>query len=166
MRAAPLYFAARFRMGDHRLFIGALAKQAGLNTTTIRYYEAIGLLPRTQRGENRYRLYSKETVELLQFIAKAKRLGFTLSEIKEIVEIRQMGHAPCIHVKALLESKIADVDQKIAGLLTLRKRLGRLSSDWKRRAKQKGALATICPHIEQAEASASPVRILPRRELR
>jgi len=142
-------FAPRPRMDSHQLFIGALAKRAGANTTTIRYYETIGLLPQTQRGENRYRLYSKETVELLQFIAKAKRLGFTLSEIKEIVEIRQMGHAPCVHVKALLESKIADVDQKIAGLLTLRKRLGRLSSDWKRQARRKGTMATICPHIEQ-----------------
>jgi DNA-binding transcriptional MerR regulator len=140
-------------MTDHRLFIGALARQAGFKTTTIRYYETIGLLPQTQRGENRYRLYSKETVELLQFIAKAKRLGFTLSEIKEIVEIRQTGHAPCVHVKVLLESKIADVDQKIAGLLTLRKRLGRLSADWKRQAKQKGSMATVCHHIEQAETS-------------
>lgn len=136
-------------MGSQLLFIGALAKQVGFNKTTIRYYEAIGLLPRTQRGENRYRVYSKETVELLRFIAKAKELGFTLSEIKEIVEIRQMGRAPCVHVKALLESKIADVDQKIAGLFTLRKRLGRLSSDWKRQARQKGSMATICPHIEQ-----------------
>ncbi len=146
-------------MDSHQLFIGALAKRAGVNTTTIRYYETIGLLPQTPRGENRYRLYSKETVELLQFIAKAKRLGFTLSEIKEIVEIRQMGHAPCVHVKALLESKIADVDQKIAGLLTLRKKLDRLSADWKRQARRKGPMATICPHIEQAEILASPVRI-------
>ncbi len=149
-------------MDSHQLFIGALAKRAGVNTTTIRYYETIGLLPQTQRGENRYRLYSKETVELLQFIAKAKRLGFTLSEIKEIVEIRQLGHAPCVHVKALLESKIADVDQKIAGLRTLKKRLGRLSADWRRQAKRKGSTATICPHIEQEEASASPVRVSER----
>jgi len=150
-------------MADNRLFIGALAKRAGVNTTTIRYYETIGLLPQTQRGENRYRLYSKETVELLQFIAKAKRLGFTLSEIKEIIEIRQMGHAPCVHVNALLESKIADVDQKIAGLLTLRKKLGHLSADWKRQARRKGPMATICPHIEQEATSAFPVRIRPRR---
>ncbi len=139
-------------MDSHQLLIGALAKQAGFTTTTIRYYETIGLLPQTRRGENRYRLYSKETVELLQFIAKAKRLGFTLSEIKEIVEIRQMGHAPCGHVRALLESKVADVDQQIAGLLTLRKMLGRLSSNWKRQAKRKGSGAIICPHIERAKA--------------
>jgi DNA-binding transcriptional MerR regulator len=148
-------------MDSDQLFIGALAKRAGVNTTTIRYYETIGLLPHTQRGENRYRLYSKETVELLQFIAKAKRLGFTLSEIKEIVEIRHEGHAPCIHVKALLESKITDLDQQIAGLLTLRKMLGRLSSNWKRQARRKGSMATICPHIEQAKASTRHVRTVP-----
>ncbi len=148
-------------MASHQLFIGALAKQTGFKTTTIRYYETIGLLPQTQRGENRYRVYSKETVELLQFIVKAKRLGFTLSEIKEIVEIRQMGHAPCVHVKALLESKIADVDQQIADLLTLRKMLGRLSSNWKRQTRHKGSGAIICPHIEQAKASIRQVRTVP-----
>ena len=72
-------------MDGERLFIGKVAKQAGTNAKTIRYYEAIGLLTKPQRGENRYRLYPKEVVELLYFIRKAQGLGLRLSEIKEIV---------------------------------------------------------------------------------
>ena len=138
-------------MVSHQIFIGALAKRAGVNTTTIRYYETIGLLPQTQRGENRYRLYSKETVELLQFIAKAKGLGFTLSEIKEIIEIRQMGRDPCIYVQTLLQHKIADLDQRLTDLLPLRKRLKRLLGGWKVRSKVLSSNMAICFHVEQVK---------------
>jgi DNA-binding transcriptional MerR regulator len=138
-------------MTNQRLFIGAIAKRAGLKTATIRYYETIGLLPQTERGENRYRLYSTETVELLQFIAKAKSLGLTLSEVKEIVEVKQMGRAPCVHVKALLDSKIAEIDRRIADLCTLRKRLNRLSSGWTRQGGRRGSTTSICPHIDRVK---------------
>lgn len=134
-------------MAANRLFIGTLAKQAGVNPRTIRYYEAIGLLPQAQRGENRYRVYPKEAVELLQFIAKAQSLGFTLSEIREIVGIRRMGSEPCAHVRALMELKIADLDRMLTDLVTLRKRLKRLLVGWKERRERHDPEAAVCPHI-------------------
>lgn len=135
-------------MTRDQLFIGALAKQAGVNPKTIRYYEAVGVLPPAQRGENRYRLYPKETVELLQFITKAKALGFTLSEIKDIVGVRRQGHPPCAHVRSLVEQKIVDLDQMLADFATLRKRLKRLLVGWKERAKHPGSQGVVCPQIE------------------
>jgi len=135
-------------MPRDQLFIGALAKQARVNPKTIRYYEAVGVLPPAQRGENRYRLYPKETIELLQFIAQAKALGFTLSEIKEIVGVRRQGQQPCAHVRSLVEQKIVALDQMLADCATLRKRLKRLLVGWKERAEQHGSKAVVCPHIE------------------
>jgi DNA-binding transcriptional MerR regulator len=135
-------------MPRDQLFIGALAKQAGVNPKTIRYYEAVGVLPPAQRGENRYRLYPKETIELLQFITKAKALGFTLSEIKDIVGVRRQGHQPCAHVRSLVEQKIVDLDQMLADFVTVRKRLKRLLVGWKERARQHGSEGVVCPHIE------------------
>ena len=132
---------------DH-LFIGSLAKQAGVNPKTIRYYEAVGVLPPAQRGENRYRLYPRETVELLQFIAKAKAFGFTLSEIRDIVGVRRQGHQPCTHVRSLVEQKLVDLDQMLADCVTLRKRLKRLLVGWKERSKHHGSTGVVCPHIE------------------
>jgi len=135
-------------MTRDQLFIGTLAKQAGVNPRTIRYYEALGVLPPAQRGENRYRLYPKETVELLQFITKAKAFGFTLSEIKEIVGVWRQGHQPCTHVRRLVEQKIVDLDQMLADFVTVRKRLKRLLVGWKAQAKQHGSKGVVCPHIE------------------
>jgi len=136
-------------MTGNRLFIGTLAKQAGVNPKTIRYNEAIGLLPPAPRGENRYRLYSKEPIELLQFIAKAKALGFTLAEIKEIVLIRQQGRQPCPHVRTLVGQKVTDLDRMLTDLITLRKRLKPLPIAWKEREERHGSAAVVvCPHIE------------------
>ncbi len=68
------------------LTIGELAKQLQLNPKTIRYYEEVGLLPEPQRSESGYRLYSRDEMERLQLVKRAKLLGLSLAEIKEIVE--------------------------------------------------------------------------------
>ena len=135
-------------MTDSRFFIGELARQAGVNPKTIRYYEAIGLLPPASRGENRYRLYPKDTLGLLQFVAKAKALGFTLAEIKEIVGIAQQGGQPCVHVRSLVEKKLADLDQMLTDLIALRKRLKRILMGWKERGRRRSVKGVVCSHIE------------------
>lgn len=140
------------------LFIGKVAERAGVNPKTIRYYEAIGLLPKAQRGENRYRLYSKEVIELLQFIKKAQGLGFTLSEVKEIIAIRQQGQEPCIHVRFLVERKIADLDQRLKDLVAFRRKLKRFLTSWEEQPKRGRIKAVVCPHIE-----GEPLEVKPRR---
>ncbi len=130
------------------LFIGKVAAQAGANPKTIRYYETIGLLPLPARGANHYRLYSQEVVEVLRFIKKAQALGLTLSEIKEIVNFRRRGEAPCLHVRGLLERKIADLDQKLKDLLMLRQKLAHLLARSRREKKRERIKAIVCPHIE------------------
>jgi len=138
-------------MADKGLFIGKVAEKTGLNPKTIRYYEGIGLVPKPERTESRYRLYPPETIELLGFIKKAQGLGLKLSEIKEIVAIREQGELPCLHVRALLEEKLKDLDKKVVELLTLRDELHRLLTNWTRRARSAGpAKAAVCPHIEAA----------------
>ncbi len=135
-------------MTDNRLFIGKVAKHADVNPKTIRYYEAVGLLPAAPRGENRYRLYPKETIELLLFIAKAKAIGLKLAEIREIVTIRHQGRQPCRHVRSLIDHKVADLDQMLTDLIALRRRLKRLLAEWKVRGRRLGSEAVVCPHIE------------------
>lgn len=134
-------------MAPSSLFIGKVAAQTGLNPKTIRYYEALGLLPKPERTESRYRLYPPQAVERLEFIKKAQGLGLTLSEIREILAIRQQGHLPCVHVRALLKEKVTDLDRKMADLKMLRDRLQALLRNWNRQARQ--GKASICPHIER-----------------
>lgn len=115
---------------EKSLYIGEVAGQIGINTKTIRYYEEINLLPESERIENNYRVYSKDTVQRLRFIKKAQGLGFTLREIKEILTLRDSGVKPCNHVRVLLAQKIIDIEQKLAELASLRGELKKLEDSW------------------------------------
>jgi DNA-binding transcriptional MerR regulator len=77
------------------LLIGQLSERVGVSTKTIRYYEEVGLLPRASRSEGGYRLYSVEDEGRLQFVASARRVGFALGEIKEMLALRERGRPPC-----------------------------------------------------------------------
>ena len=127
--------------------IGELAKKAEVPAKTIRYYEGIGLLPEAPRTEGGYRRYSLKTVELLQFIRKAQGLGLTLSEIKDLAEIRSSGSLPCIHLHALLQEKMKDLEERIREMTNLRDEMRKTLRNWNRQMK-KGNVAVICPHIE------------------
>lgn len=138
------------------LFIGKVAKQTGLNPRTIRYYETLGLLPAPLRSESRYRVYTPQTVELLRFIKKAKTLGFTLTEIREIIALRQRGDLPCPHVHTLLIDRVQTLARQIKDLTVLRdelKGLAKKSASVPRRAQP----TVVCPHIERAQIQPLPL---------
>jgi DNA-binding transcriptional MerR regulator len=105
------------------LQIGQIAAELGLNPKTIRYYEAIGLLPEPRRTSAGYRRYGVEDRERLRFIAKAKTLGLSLHEIGEIFAIRFGGDPPCRHVAGLLDQKLAAIEAQIRALTDLRREL-------------------------------------------
>ena len=88
------------------LKIGELAKQTRVVVGTLRYYSNLGLLQPATRGDNGYRYYSQSAIEQVEFIKKAQLLGFSLTEIKQILDIRDRNEQPCSLVKSLLERKI------------------------------------------------------------
>jgi MerR family Zn(II)-responsive transcriptional regulator of zntA len=145
-------------MAGDGLLIGQVADRAGTNPKTIRFYETIDLLPQPPRGQNRYRLYSKEMVDLLHFIKRAQGLGFTLSEIKEIVDLHRTGHAPCAHVRALLDRKIADLDQRLKDMAALRRKLKALRAEASEQTSPRQIEPIVCPHIEGVPLDAKPRR--------
>ncbi len=132
------------------LYIGKISKQIGLNPRTIRYYQTLGLLPPPLRSESRYRLYTPQTVELLRFIKKAKTLGFTLTEIREIIALRHRGDLPCPHVHALLTERVQTLSRQIKDLTLLRDELKGLATK-SASLPRKAQSTLVCPHIEQAQ---------------
>ena len=109
---------------------GKLAKLVGCNLETIRYYEQIGLLPSPVRGDNGYRLYNDEHVRRLQFIQRAKQLGFSGDAIKNLMKItNDTASFTRAEVKSLTETHIADISRKIKDLQRLQTTLVSLSSD-------------------------------------
>ena len=132
-------------MPSKALTIGQVAKQAGLGTKAIRFCESKGLLSPASRGENRYRLYGSDAVDVLRFVKQAQTLGLTLAEIREIIGIRQGGRPPCRHVHALLHQKADELDRKLQDLIALRRRIRASLTAWG--ASPRGT-AVVCPHIE------------------
>ncbi len=108
------------------MLIHELAKRTGVPPKTIRYYEAIALLPPAARQPNNYRHYSTADVERVCFISSARSLGFSLEEIGKILAARDAGIAPCTCVLETLEQQLAAVDRRIADMLALRDTLNNL----------------------------------------
>ncbi|HEY1158836.1 MAG TPA: heavy metal-responsive transcriptional regulator [Arthrobacter sp.] len=100
--------------------IGETAAAAGLTAKTLRFYEDRGLLPAADRAPNGYRDYSEETVSRLEFIRRGRTAGLTLAQISDILSVRDLGQAPCVHVTDLLANQLRDLDAQIAELTALR----------------------------------------------
>ncbi len=103
--------------------IGTVAKKIGLSVDAIRFYERKSLLrcpPRTQGG---FRLYDETDVETLGFIRRTQGLGFTLNEVRELLELRRSRVQPCASVRRRLEKKIGDLRDKLADLQKLEREL-------------------------------------------
>ncbi|MBL9214620.1 MAG: heavy metal-responsive transcriptional regulator [Opitutaceae bacterium] len=102
--------------------IGELAKKVGVNVQTIRYYEREGLLPDAHRWpDSGYRDFDDEAFLRLQFIRSAKELGFTLREIKELLDLRVLPGESCAEVKQLLKAKLGDIETRMKEMRRLRR---------------------------------------------
>ena len=108
---------------------GRIAQFAGVSVETVRFYEQEGLLAKPARTPSGYRQYGEDVVARLQFIQRAKEIGFTLNEIKELLSLRVDPDTNCEDVRARAEGKIADIEDKIRTLQRMKKALIRLTQE-------------------------------------
>jgi len=106
--------------------IGAAAKASGISAKMIRHYEQVGLLPAAARTDAGFRRYNGSDVHTLRFIRQSRDLGFSLSEIGELVGLWQNRRRPSRLVKALAEAHIKELEQKAQELLTMKATLQHL----------------------------------------
>jgi MerR family mercuric resistance operon transcriptional regulator len=104
-----------------------LARRTGCNLETIRYYEKVGLLPEPSRSANGYRVYSPELVRRLEFILRARDLGFKMDEIRSLLTLTDTGTQTCSEVLGKTEKHLADIGQRIADLMRIETELNRLA---------------------------------------
>lgn len=102
------------------LTIGKVAKSAGIGIETVRFYEREGLIEAPARTEGNYRIYPQCDILRLRFIKRAKNLGFTLKEIKELLMLQHNPQATKADVKQQTEAKIADIELKIRDLTRIK----------------------------------------------
>ena len=105
------------------LTIGQLAKNAGVNVETIRYYERRRLIPEPPRRESGYRQYTADFVVRIQFIKRAQELGFSLNEIAELLALRIDSKTTCSEVRKHAEAKITNIEGKIQSLQSMKRAL-------------------------------------------
>ncbi len=108
------------------LTIGQLAKTAGVNVQTVRYYERRNLLQPTGRKASGYRVYGDDVLKRLRFIKNAQALGFTLHEINDLLNLRVSAVAQCETVRVRAQAKLRQVEAKTRDLLALSRALKRL----------------------------------------
>ncbi|OUL28095.1 heavy metal-responsive transcriptional regulator [Nostoc sp. RF31YmG] len=132
---------------DAPKLIGLVAKESGVPIKTIRYYEELGLLQASGRTEGGFRLFNSDVLARLNFIKRTQNLGMTLAEIKEFLHVHDGGELPCEHIKTKLEDKVAEIDEQIQQLLTLRQDLVALISNWE--TTTENSEQAICPIIEK-----------------
>jgi len=99
-----------------RLAIGALSQRTGSRVETIRYYEHVGLLPRPPRSPGGYRQYGREHLARLTFIRRARALGFSLDEVRRLLQLADERRRPCAEARAVAAAHLADVRAKITDL--------------------------------------------------
>lgn len=129
-----------------QLSTGRLADEGGVGIQTVRYYERIGLLPSPPRAPNGHRRYSETDAKRLRFIRSAGELGFTLDEIRELLELRVELGEPCDSVAITASQVIERIDTKVAELEKMRSALGDL-----RDACEANHPTSECPILEALE---------------
>jgi len=130
--------------------VSDLAAEFHINGRTLRFYERVGLLKAARRTPAGHRLYSSTDRDRLRFILKAKAIGFTLDEIRDVLSTRDQGAAPCPRVLALVDAKLEAIDRCERALAELRHDLVAL----RREAARPTNAGCVCGLIEGHEAQA------------
>jgi MerR family transcriptional regulator, copper efflux regulator len=126
--------------------IGTVAKKIGLTADAIRFYERNALLPSPPRSAGGFRQYCERDVETLEFIRRVQGLGFTLREIRELLELRRKRTQPCAPVCRRLDEKLSQVQRKLTDLRKLERELRAALGGCKRELHKRSAR---CPLLRR-----------------
>jgi MerR family copper efflux transcriptional regulator len=107
--------------------IGEAAARSGVPAKTIRYYEQIGLIGPAARTEGGYRAYGTADLHILRFVQRARSLGFSVQDCRQLLALYRDPHRTSIEVKAMAHKRIAELDRKLAELAAMRATLVRLA---------------------------------------
>lgn len=129
--------------------IGELSRRTGVNIETIRYYERIKMLPAPRRTQGGHRVYEMDEMRTLAFIRRARELGFTLGEIRALLDLGGPGRASCAQVRKIAKHHLGDIRAKIEDLTKLERLLARTI------AKCSGSAAPACPVIDVLDVEGS-----------
>ena len=132
--------------------IGEAAKLAGLSVDTIRFYQKLGLIRSVGRSAGGYRVFDGERIRDLTFVRHAQELGFSLTEVRELLTLRQRHHV-CSEVQSMLQRKLVDVREKINSLSRLEAELAKAFRNCNRELRLKPVIKheDCCPLLTKLD---------------
>lgn len=135
------------------LKIGEVARRSGVGIETLRFYAKVGLLERPGRTSSGYRLYGHAILDRLSFIKKAQVLGFSLDDIRELIDHKRRGENPCKHVRATVKKRLADLEERIRQMTLYRDELETALAEWEEIGESDGH---VCGLIEASNIEQRP----------
>ncbi len=133
--------------GGKQLKIGEVSKLSGIGIEALRFYEKSGLLDRPGRTYSGYRLYDESVLERLAFIKQAQILGFSLDEIKQLIEHKRNGENPCVEVREVVRIRLAELNERIEQMIEYRDELAAALAEWDEAGEIEGH---VCGLIERS----------------
>jgi len=130
-------------MSARTLRTGEVARAAGVNVETLRYYERRGILKEPRRRPSGYREYPSDTVQVVRFIKRAQELGFRLDVIEELLALRDNDARACAEVRRAAVDKLDEIEAKLRALRAMKRALGKLVASC-----DENAPARVCPILE------------------
>jgi DNA-binding transcriptional MerR regulator len=130
------------------LTVSQLATRCDVTPETVRYYSRVGLLHPERHPDNGYKLFEFDNVQKLRFIRQAKLLGYTLTEIEQVLHHSMQGDSPCPMVRDFIQRRIETNKAKIKELTTLQKRMKAALKEWENKPDGMPDGHSICHLIE------------------
>jgi MerR family copper efflux transcriptional regulator len=138
--------------GRRMLKIGEVSRRSGVGVEALRFYEKGGLLDSPSRTFSGYRVYGEEVLERLAFIKRAQALGFSLDEIRRIIDDARKGESPCDEVREIVRRRMAELDERMRELRLYRKELAGTLEEWDEKGRAPGHICGLIEgsHVEHA----------------
>ena len=130
--------------------VAELAKSLGTTADTVRYYSRLGLL-KPAKSVNGYKLYSNKEVSRLKFILSARNLGFSVADIKEIINESEDGKSACPLVRSLIKERLEETEKQFQAMLALRGKMSSALSRWEEMEDKAPTANMVCHLIENFE---------------
>jgi DNA-binding transcriptional MerR regulator len=137
------------------LKIGEVSQLSSVGIEALRFYERSGLLETPARTESGYRVYPQGVLERIAFIRQAQALGFSLEEIRRVIEDARSGQSPCDEVREIVRRRLEELDERMREMRRYRNELAKTLAEWERVGRAPGH---ICGLIEGSDIKHGTVR--------
>lgn len=155
-----------FRDNTSALRIGEVSKRSGVRVETLRFYEKSGLLDHPARTAGGYRVYGADILDRLDFIKRAQVLGFSLDEIKQIINEKRDGQSPCAEVRGIVRRRLTELDERMTQMRRYRKELTAALAEWDEAGDAAGHICGLIEGTRIAHPLNDPRRTVPKRASR